>query len=371
MLPPDEYAPVPRTCRPAKDGVPSTARPGFQCVQAGLFWIQEPIEPLREPPAPYEPPPPPEEVSAFPRPCTPPPGGIAPIRALGVECTQPYERFPPPGPLPPLEQETLPHLPSARNGPIPMFAASGEWKPPATASDGCTATPEDGELVEGACAPPKPPKTLSDYMRSEAALAAAMLTLNFNVELPKDGSRNGIVGGLNRDGVDTPAAQVAMIALTLGLEVVSFTGKFDKVLKKAIKAGKQLFVKESSPLARVFAEELNAKYGLHLADGMRANKTIVPYELGQRMTARLGGRLHAHHLIEERMFEKVPALKNLGLNPNLSPSVLLTEEAHRELHKKLSAGGMPRSIDELVKFYADAYTDEPSWIAAVKWFLGR
>lgn len=242
-----------------------------------------------------------------------------------------------------------------------MFAACGECKPDAIPPDeAAPVPPPDPASVK------KGKGTLGEYARSEAAILAAMLTLNFNVELPKDGSKNGIVGGLNYDGLDTPAAQLVVLAVTLGLEVVTFTGAFDKMLKKAIAKGRRLFVKQSSPIARGVADALAEKHGLFIADGIRANGTIMPYELAQKFTAGQARRVHAHHLVE------VQWIKRLGLgDPNLAPSVLLTEAKHQEIHKTLSALGKPGSVEELLKRYEKAYEGHPEWIEAVKWFLGK
>lgn len=260
--------------------------------------------------------------------------------------------------LPNASSVSLPKVELKPGQKTPMTAACGHCKPEAAGG-----VPKKGSSSGSSTQP----WTASEYTRSEIAIAIAMLSLNFNVELPADGSKDGIVGGMNPDGFDLPAAQVVAMAVILGLEVVTFTGKFDKMLKKAIAKGKRLFIKESSVASRQIARELAAKHGLEIADGIRANGTIMPYELAQKFTHDLGHRLHAHHLVEVKWFGM---WRELG-DSNLAPSVILTEEYHKLLHAKMAKVKLPTGPEDLLRYYEKVYESHPEWIQAVKWFLKK
>jgi hypothetical protein len=100
-----------------------------------------------------------------------------------------------------------------------------------------------------------------------------------------------------------------------------------------------------------------------IAKGLQEAGTIGPYVRWSQFTDGLGGRFQAHHILEEQWFKK-------GLmkgDPNLVPSVILTDAEHQVFNNKLAQWRPKiRTLDDLWAAYMDVYQNRPAWLNAIK-----
>jgi hypothetical protein len=131
---------------------------------------------------------------------------------------------------------------------------------------------------------------------------------------------------------------------------------------EAIKKKTPLFIKTVGDLSEEAAEALAREHGAAIADALNKVGGIGPYKLWRKFTAGLSGRWQAHHLLERKMMGKW----GLG-DPDLAPSVILTEAQHKTITAELSAlTPKARDVNQLWEAYQKAYKANPEWLEAIK-----
>jgi hypothetical protein len=207
-----------------------------------------------------------------------------------------------------------------------------------------------------------------DEVGQQMALAAAMLTLQMNADLKRpDGKKYGVIGGENPDGINHPAAQIAASAVLMAT-VAAQSATFKKALMEAIKKKTPLFIKTLGDLSEEAAEALAREHGAAIADALNKVGGIGPYKLWRKFTAGLGGRWQAHHLLEEQMFKK---WKQLG-DPDLGPSVILTEAEHKVITARLRARTKgAETLEQLWEGYKDVYNKNPEYLEAIRSYFEK
>ena len=218
-------------------------------------------------------------------------------------------------------------------------------------------------------------KTPFEKFAEEMAYAGAIGNQQFNEDTKRpDGKRYGIPGGKNVNGPNNPVAQATAGAVLVTAAVISAAG-FDKKMLEALKKKVPLLIRGSGKVAEEAAEKLVeatiAKQGekarLFLADALNKNGAIGEYSVMAKFTDKLGGRVQAHHIIEQQ-FAK---LFKLG-NPDRIPAVLLTEAEHKAMTAALrvETAGV-KDAQALWKAYQRAYKDHPAWLAAIKSYFEK
>jgi hypothetical protein len=219
-------------------------------------------------------------------------------------------------------------------------------------------------------------KTATEKAIEQFVLFAGALTLQLDEDLHRpDGKKFGIVGGRNEDGPDNPATQVIAAVIQLAPAAAAQVEQFMKKAEEAIAKKTPLVVNNMNELGEEAAEALAKEYGEGIAIALQKKGAIGPYKLWQKFTDGLGGRWEAHHILEVQWFKKWG--KKLG-DPNLGPSVILTNAEHKVITDKLKAGFVarfgkegPRTLDDVWKVYQDVYEQTPHWLKAIKSYFNK
>jgi hypothetical protein len=163
---------------------------------------------------------------------------------------------------------------------------------------------------------------------------------------------------MNPNGPKSPIVQTIAAAIQVSAVILLQTSAFEQALRKAIKTGTTLV----SNLNAAAAKKLAARYGWKMAAALNQTGTIAPYAAMREFTEGLGGRYQAHHILEES------AMKNFKLgDPNLAPSVILTDAEHKFFTKELGKHTKEaRSRSELWEGYKVVYKDYPEWLKAIE-----
>jgi hypothetical protein len=225
-----------------------------------------------------------------------------------------------------------------------------------------------------------PKKTIGEKIARELAFGGAIATgqLNEDTKHP-DGKQYGIPGGKNADGPNHPAAQAAAGATLIAISLSG--GAFEKKLKDALaKKGTKVVIEETGKVGEKAAEKLVQEYVgkegakkagerlAHLADAMNKSGAIGEYAVMKKFTDGMGGRVQAHHILEESMIKKW----KLG-NPDRGMSVILTDAEHKAITAKLKAAKTieAKTTQKLWQAYQEAYVDHPDWLAAIKSYFAK
>jgi hemerythrin-like domain-containing protein len=89
----------------------------------------------------------------------------------------------------------------------------------------------------------------------------------------------------------------------------------------------------------------------------------------RKFTEGYGGHWQAHHILEEKMFEK---FRHFG-DPNDGPSVILTEVEHKAITAKLLKA-QTRAVEttaQLWKKYQDVYKKNPEYLEAIRHYFEK
>jgi hypothetical protein len=207
-------------------------------------------------------------------------------------------------------------------------------------------------------------KTPKKDSLDELAILAAILNGQMNEDLKRpDGKDHGIIGGKDPDGFDNPIAQTVASVVSITLAIHTQARAFVDKLRDAA-AKKATFVIKPNELSEEAAEFLaSTKQGFAIMDTMHKLGVVGPYRIMKKFTDKLGGAYQAHHILEKA---KLKFLKG-KLDPDLIPSVILTEAEHKEITAKLAKhtkGAM--TPNELWEGYTDAYEEFPEWLKAIK-----
>jgi hypothetical protein len=217
-------------------------------------------------------------------------------------------------------------------------------------------------------------RTAVEKAIEEFVLFAGALTLQLDEDLRRpDGKKFGVVGGRNADGLDNPATQVIAAVIQLAPAAASQVEQFMKKAEQAMAKKAPLVVNSVNELGEEAAEALAKEYGPAIAKALQEKAAIGPYKIWKKFTANLGGQWQAHHLLEQKWFKPGPGRLLKG-DPDLVPSVILTDAEHKAISKKLSAEARrdsPDTLEGLWRLYQDAYKDYPAWLDAIKSYFGK
>lgn len=248
----------------------------------------------------------------------------------------------------------LPSVTVRPGGPAPMTAACGDCKPKKSSSY---------------------PAWLEKFA-DELAHAGAIATLQMNEEERADGKRYGIPGGRSPNGPNNPIAQAvaggALVVLgvltaanTPAKTIKRVSAQFEKVFGEALKKKVPLLVSSIAGMNVEIAKTLANRWGVYLAQALEKNGAIGPYAIMKEFTAGQGGAYQAHHLLEKSMVGEF----KLG-NPDLVPSVILTDAEHKVITAELRGWGPIMKEDKLEKLwqkYLDVYGKQhPDWLQAIE-----
>jgi hypothetical protein len=179
------------------------------------------------------------------------------------------------------------------------------------------------------------------------------------------GHRNGMPGGTNVGGWSFPPLQAGVAAV----QIISAIGLKPKDLVKAIseatKKGQRVIIKEVDKEALKMVDELIANTSQYeVAQGFQQVGTIMPYTMGQKVTAKLGQTFQAHKILERRAFERfdIPGVDK-------APCVILTDKEHGVISTALKKAWDAKpnmSKAELHEVYKDVYKAFPHWLEAIE-----
>ena len=217
-------------------------------------------------------------------------------------------------------------------------------------------------------------KTLADKLAEELAYAGAIANQQMNEDVQRpDGKQYGIPGGKNPNGPNSPETQAAAGVVAVVVAVLS-AGGLEKKLKDAIQQKAPSLIKGTGELGEKAVEKCiqeflgkaegkkAAERLAHLVDALHKNGAIGEYSVMAKFTEGFGGRVQAHHILEEQFARKF----NLG-NPGKVPSVILTEAEHKTLTAQLRvATADANTPQKLWKAYQKVYEKNPLWLQAIE-----
>lgn len=238
-------------------------------------------------------------------------------------------------------------------------------------SDAKTATGEGGKDAGKKGAGPE--KTGYEKWCEQVGLLGGVASLNLNEDIKAPaGSKYGIPGGKNSDGIKSPTAQAIAGAVMVASAVIT-AGGFDKKFYDALAKGTRLFIRGGGKAGEQVAEKLVqnaiAKYGKHgaedLAGALAKNGAIGEYSVMSKFTQNLGGRYQAHHILEVKFAEKFA----LGATDRI-PAVILSEAEHKAITATLARETMNvKTPQALWAAYQRAYRLHPAWLKVIEGYF--
>ena len=233
-----------------------------------------------------------------------------------------------------------------------------------------------------------PPLSTLETIAHNLAIAGALAQADTSGQLKNpNGHRNGIPGGKNVGGFSFPPLQAGVAILQIlssaGLSPKSFV---DDIVKFA-KRGQRTLIKEADAKMMQVADDLiKSTSQYEMAKGLQEMETIMPFELGQKFTASLGGKFQAHKIFERRaikhfMKKQRPGLSDEALEKAVDevakkyPSIILTKEEHDIISNALAAQWRavpnPENItkEQLREIYKNVYKAKPHWLEAIESYL--
>lgn len=218
-------------------------------------------------------------------------------------------------------------------------------------------------------------KTAYEKWCEQVGLLGGVANLQLSEDIKRlDGSKYGIPGGKNPDGIKSPTAQAAAGAVMVAAAVIT-AGGFDKKLYDALAKGTPIFIRGGGKAAEQAAEKLVqdaiAKYGVHGAEDLAAalakNGAIGEYSVMAKFTQGLGAKWQAHHILEVKFANKYA----LGATDRI-PSVILSEAEHKVFTARLAAKtqgvGNAKALWEV---YKEVYAKRPLWLAAIESYFKK
>ncbi len=182
-------------------------------------------------------------------------------------------------------------------------------------------------------------------------------------------------------GFSFPLLQAGVATLqiltSVGMSPKSFIDDIIKIGKK----GQRTFIKEADAKMMKVADELIQSAGqFEMAKGLQEMQTIMPYALGEKFTAKLGGKFQAHKIFERRAIKEImrkqnPALSEKALDKAVDevaktyPSIILADADHTPISKALAAAWKANPTmtkEELREIYKVVYKKYPHWMDAIE-----
>ena len=295
-------------------------------------------------------PPPPEDVHSL-----PPKGGVTESWPSSV---LPFKASPP-------ETMVLPTVKVCGGGVLPFKGAACHKDEEETVAKGGDPTKKGkGEA-----------KTAFEKFAESIALGGGLLNLQLGEDIhDKDGSKYGVPGGKNKDGIQSATAQAVAGSLMLAAVVIS-AGGFDKKVYEALAKGTPILLRGGGKVAEDAAEKLIqdaiAKHGQHavedLAAALAKNGAIGEYSVMAKFTKGLGARWQAHHILEVAIAKDLKIMATDRL-----PAVILSEAEHKAMTKRLAALTRDtEGVEELWAAYQKAYKEHPTWLAAIRKYFEK
>ncbi len=213
-------------------------------------------------------------------------------------------------------------------------------------------------------------KTAFEKFAEEIAYGGAVANQQFTENDKRaDGKRYGIPSGKNPNGPNSPVAQAAAGSVLIVAAAIT-AGGFDKKLIAAFRKKVPLLIqgtgKVAEDAAEKFVEGVVAKQGekgrLFLADVLNKNGAIGEYSVMKKFTDKLGGRVQAHHILEDKF------AKRFGLEAgDKVPSVILTEAEHKAITAKLASKTLfVKTPSQLWEVYKEVYQKQTHWLDAIR-----
>jgi hypothetical protein len=192
-----------------------------------------------------------------------------------------------------------------------------------------------------------------------------------------NGHRNGSPTGKNVGGFSFPLLQAGVgtfqVLGNIGMSTSPL--KFFKSVSGAAKKGQRSLIEKADKSALDFADDLIKKHGQYeMAKGLEEMQTVMPYAMGEKFTANLGGKFQAHKIFEKRALEKFKQLNGQADLEKL-PSVILTKEEHQEISNALNEAWKKHApkpndkvtVEQLRKIYNDVYAKKyPHWLEIIE-----
>ena len=220
------------------------------------------------------------------------------------------------------------------------------------------------------------PKTAFEKFAESIALGGGLLNLQLGEDIhDKDGSKYGVPGGKNKDGIQSATAQAVAGSLMVAAVVIS-AGGADKKLFDALSKKTPLILSGGGKAAEEAAEKIVdaaiAKYGAHGAEDLAAalakNGAIGEYSVMAKFTKGLGSRWQAHHILEEALARKFKLVAS-----DRVPSIILSEAEHKLITAQLRLAGTAKAEtpEALWAAYQVAYKGRAEWLAAIAGYFGK
>jgi hypothetical protein len=151
----------------------------------------------------------------------------------------------------------------------------------------------------------------------------------------------------------------------------------------ATKRGQRVIIAEVDKDALKMVDDLIKEAGgrADLAKGFQEVGSVMPFSMGQKVTAGLESKFQAHKIFERqafRYYEEILAKDGLEKALAKAPSVVLTDAEHQVITNKLNAfwrdvaKGKILEKDvkkELLKKYQEVYKDHPHWLQSIQHLL--
>lgn len=257
----------------------------------------------------------------------------------------------------------MPYKEATASGRLEMMASV------AARSNAVNGTPKTGDGKTSDSSSPDgkgPPLSFFERLARNMSFAGALAQgdTSGNAKDP-NGHRNGMVGGTNVGGWSFPLLQAGVSAVQIISAVGLKPKDLVKIISEATSKGQRVIIKEVDKEALKMVDELIASTSqAELAHGFQQVGTIMPYTMGQKVTANLESKFQAHKIFEKRAFEH---FKMDGLDK--APCVILTDTEHKKISealKKAWEANPKMSKAELHEVYKVVYANNLHWLEAIK-----
>jgi hypothetical protein len=220
-----------------------------------------------------------------------------------------------------------------------------------------------------------PALSIFEQIANQMIVAGALAQGNTSTPLNQvGGHRNGMPGGTNVGGFSFPLLQagVGTFQVLGNIGISTSPLKFFKSVSGAAKKGQRSLIEKADKEALEFADKLIEKHGQYeMAKGLEEMQTVMPYAMGEKFTANLGGKFQAHKIFEKRALEKLTGRKDF----DKLPSVILTDAEHKKVTDLLNKAwkeygpqkmGEKVTVEQLRNIYKRAYKDYPHWLEIIE-----
>jgi RHS repeat-associated protein len=226
-----------------------------------------------------------------------------------------------------------------------------------------------GPPSDGGAGPKKPERTWFQKLVQDVGILGGILQGGTEEDVAR-GETGGGVGGMNPNASRSTSLSAAVAVLNIGSAVLPSdrASEFMRLLARATKNKLKNFVVRD--LTAHTARELmrNPYLAKQLAPRLSRMGVIARYDALKEVTKGLGGKYHAHHILEKR------TLKVLGMPEDAAPAVILRGSKHLgDLHPALAREVENFEVDQLSKkelfeAYEKVYkkVGHPEWAEVIR-----